>query len=124
MDQLFARDTTNIDWEFIHGLFANAIYGGRVDDVHDIRILTSYLKDMFQPEVIATGKRSLGPLSLPGGSAGKFFQFTGFLFDNKLCKNVIVLCWSWLNFELILAGFLLPIFVLKHQRQNKGKKKP
>jgi dynein heavy chain 2 len=92
VDQLFARDTTNIDWEFIHGLFANAIYGGRVDDVHDIRILTSYLKDMFQPEVIATGKRSLGPLSLPGGSAGEFFQFTDFLFDNKLCKNVTVLC--------------------------------
>ena len=70
IDQLFARDTNNIDWEFIHGLFANAIYGGRVDDVHDIRILTSYLKDMFNPEVISTGKRPLGPVSLPGSTAG------------------------------------------------------
>lgn len=70
IEQLLSRDTTNIDWELIHGLFANAIYGGRVDDVHDIRILTSYLQDMFQPEVIAAGKKQLGPLNLPGAGAG------------------------------------------------------
>ena len=70
IEQLLSRDTTNIDWELIHGLFANAIYGGRVDDVHDIRILTSYLQDMFQQEVIAAGKKQLGPLNLPGAGAG------------------------------------------------------
>ena len=43
----------HLDWQTIHGLYSNAIYGGRVDDVHDIRILISYLQSFFNPDVIA-----------------------------------------------------------------------
>ena len=43
----------HLDWKTIHGLYSNAIYGGRVDDVHDIRILMSYLQSFFNPDVIA-----------------------------------------------------------------------
>jgi len=42
IDQLFSRDTSKIDWEFIHGLFANAIYGGRIDDVFDIQVYGTF----------------------------------------------------------------------------------
>ena len=58
----------HLDWETIHGLYSNAIYGGRVDDVHDIRILLSYLQSFFNGDVIAGSARaraSLGPLDLP-----------------------------------------------------------
>ena len=58
----------HLDWETIHGLYSNAIYGGRVDDVHDIRILLSYLHSFFNTDVIAGSSRarsSLGPLNLP-----------------------------------------------------------
>ena len=54
LNQLF-KDQTEIKWDYIHGLYSNAIYGGRVDDVHDSRILMSYLEDYFSPETI-TGR--------------------------------------------------------------------
>ena len=41
-----------VKWEYIHGLYTNAIYGGRVDDVHDGRILASYLRDIFNSDVL------------------------------------------------------------------------
>lgn len=31
----------------MHGLFENAIYGGRVDNIFDVRVLTSYLQKYF-----------------------------------------------------------------------------
>ena len=36
----------------MHGLFANAIYGGRVDDTHDIKILDSYLRNVFNGDAV------------------------------------------------------------------------
>ena len=62
----------NLDWDTIHGLYSNAIYGGRVDDVHDIRILMSYLKRFFNQDVVSGNARpraSLGPIELPVTSA-------------------------------------------------------
>ena len=59
---------TSLDWPTIHGLYSNAIYGGRVDDVHDIRILISYLQEFFNQDVIAgqaKSRSSLGPIDLP-----------------------------------------------------------
>lgn len=46
----------DIKWNFIHGLFENAIYGGRVDNIWDIRILTAYLNIFFNNEVIGGRK--------------------------------------------------------------------
>ncbi|KAF2362508.1 ATPase dynein-related AAA domain [Trinorchestia longiramus] len=58
-----------IKWDFIIGLFENAIYGGRVDNVWDLRVLQSYLSLFFSNEVIGGKKppaRHLAPnLALP-----------------------------------------------------------
>jgi len=51
----------NITWEFVHGLYENAIYGGRVDNIYDVRVLTSYLKEFFNTAVLVDGRKSLGP---------------------------------------------------------------
>jgi hypothetical protein len=32
-----------IDWEAIYGLMKDAIYGGRIDNPYDMRVLDSYL---------------------------------------------------------------------------------
>ncbi len=40
-------DGGSIQWDFVHGLFENAVYGGRVDNVFDVRVLGSYLKQYF-----------------------------------------------------------------------------
>lgn len=69
LDQLSKGNRSmSLDWETIHGLYSNAIYGGRVDDIHDIRILVSYLKNFFNSDVISGNARpraSLGPIELP-----------------------------------------------------------
>lgn len=58
-----------VKWDFIVGLFENAIYGGRVDNTWDLRVLQSYLELFFSSEVIGGKKpsaRTLAPnLSLP-----------------------------------------------------------
>jgi len=51
----------NIKWEFVHGLYENAIYGGRVDNIYDMRVLTSYLREFFNTAVLVDGRKSLGP---------------------------------------------------------------
>jgi hypothetical protein len=33
-----------MDWEAIHGLMEDAIYGGRIDNAYDLRVLRSYLR--------------------------------------------------------------------------------
>jgi len=56
-----------VSWEHIHGLFELAIYGGRVDNPFDNRVLVSYLKQFFDANIIGEGRGSkkLGPLSVP-----------------------------------------------------------
>ncbi len=48
----------------MHGLYENAIYGGRVDDAHDIQILRSYVTASFGRQV-SRGGGKLGPFELP-----------------------------------------------------------
>ena len=78
------------DWETVHGLYSNAIYGGRVDDVHDIRILCSYLQEFFKQDVISGNARpraNLGPVELPiTSSYNEYVQIGKYLsqtFDSK-----------------------------------------
>ena len=33
-----------MDWEAIHGLMEDAIYGGRIDNAYDLRVLRAYLR--------------------------------------------------------------------------------
>lgn len=44
----------DVQWEFLHGLLENAIYGGRIDNYFDLRVLQSYLKQFFNSSVIDT----------------------------------------------------------------------
>ncbi|TRY75069.1 hypothetical protein TCAL_08574 [Tigriopus californicus] len=70
LDQLNSGNN-EIKWDFVHGLYGNAIYGGRVDDAHDIKILNSYLKTIFNSEVIPGSGRALkqmGPFDLPAST--------------------------------------------------------
>ncbi|KAL4829789.1 hypothetical protein H8958_009079 [Nasalis larvatus] len=67
IDRLFdgAKD---IQWEFVHGLLENAIYGGRIDNYFDLRVLQSYLKQFFNSSVIDVfnqrNKKSIFPYSV------------------------------------------------------------
>ena len=60
-DQLLILHTETVQWDFMHGLMENAIYGGRVDNTYDMRVLTSYLVQFFNSTVLS-GHVSLLPL--------------------------------------------------------------
>ena len=36
----------------MHGLMENAIYGGRVDNIYDMRVLQSYLVQLFDNKLL------------------------------------------------------------------------
>ena len=76
----------DVQWEFVHGLLENAIYGGRIDNYFDLRVLQSYLKQFFNSSIIdilnQRNKKSVFPysISLPKSCSilvGKinYFQF-------------------------------------------------
>lgn len=39
-----SKGGSGMDWEAIHGLMEDAIYGGRIDNAYDLRVLRAYLK--------------------------------------------------------------------------------
>lgn len=49
-----AEKTANgrIDWRTVRGLMVDAIYGGRVDNPHDMRVLATYLRQYFNSDVV------------------------------------------------------------------------
>uniref|UniRef100_A0A3P8WNV8 Cytoplasmic dynein 2 heavy chain 1 n=1 Tax=Cynoglossus semilaevis TaxID=244447 RepID=A0A3P8WNV8_CYNSE len=77
IDRLF-EGGKQFQWDFVHGLLENAIYGGRIDNPSDLRILRSYLEQFFSARLLsgshsAGQRRGLGTtrvfpsqISLPG----------------------------------------------------------
>ena len=65
LENLFKQVDGSISWDYVHGLFKNAIYGGRVDNSHDIRILESYLSSYFNSNILTGSNRAKKPLG-PG----------------------------------------------------------
>lgn len=45
-----------VRWNFVHGLFENAIYGGRIDNTYDLNVLKSYLYQYFESNVVTGGQ--------------------------------------------------------------------
>ena len=41
------KNSSKFQWETIHGLFKDAIYGGRIDNEFDLNVLATYLEQFF-----------------------------------------------------------------------------
>lgn len=52
-----------IQWDYIHGLFDQAVYGGRVDNPIDTDVLRSYLMQYFNSSIIGGSKGSRNRLA-------------------------------------------------------------
>ena len=70
ISNIFILDRNDIQWEFIHGLFNQAVYGGRIDNPIDSDVLISYLEQYFNESFFSGSgkgpKIKFGPgLSLP-----------------------------------------------------------
>ncbi|XP_063807614.1 cytoplasmic dynein 2 heavy chain 1 isoform X2 [Pseudophryne corroboree] len=71
IDRLF-EGGRNFQWDFVHGLLENAIYGGRIDNYFDLRVLRSYLEQFFNSHAGGVrGNQMTFPLSisLPNSSS-------------------------------------------------------
>jgi dynein heavy chain 2 len=53
-----------IQWDYIHGLFDQAVYGGRVDNPVDTDVLRSYLMQYFNSAIIGGSRGSRNKLTL------------------------------------------------------------
>lgn len=54
----------SIDWKAIYGLMEDAIYGGRVDNVFDLRVLRTYLTTFFSEVIVS--EKGAGREVIPG----------------------------------------------------------
>lgn len=48
-----ANGGNKVDWRTVRGLMVDAIYGGRVDNPHDMRVLATYLRRYFNSDVVS-----------------------------------------------------------------------
>ncbi|KAK5608849.1 Cytoplasmic dynein 2 heavy chain 1 [Crenichthys baileyi] len=53
IDRLFEGGKI-FQWDFVHGLLESAIYGGRIDNPSDLRILSSYLEQFFSARLLSS----------------------------------------------------------------------
>ena len=72
-DSAIGLSQGNPDWVTIHGLLGSAVYGGRVDQTMDERLLHTYLQQYFSTAMLSPGSRGsirLAPgVSLPTTNA-------------------------------------------------------
>lgn len=52
-EDLWSKPNVQIQWKFLIGLLHNAIYGGRIDNTVDLKVLKAYLEMYFVDEVLS-----------------------------------------------------------------------
>ena len=69
-------------WEIVHGLLENAIYGGRIDNEFDMRVLKTYLKQFFNSDVFQGSKKLSSMIQVPkAASIRDYIQYISTLPD-------------------------------------------
>ncbi|KAF4324411.1 hypothetical protein G195_002224 [Phytophthora kernoviae 00238/432] len=56
---------SGIDWQTLHGLMENAIYGGRIDNPYDLRVLRCNLTEYFGQDLLSGQKNLVRGVKLP-----------------------------------------------------------
>jgi dynein heavy chain 2 len=79
------KERGGIDWEAIHGLMDDAIYGGRIDNVYDNRVLRSYLT-MFFNDMLASD--DAGGTEVLVGTALRMPKSTDYDAFKKIIENI------------------------------------
>ncbi|DBA00111.1 TPA: hypothetical protein N0F65_000402 [Lagenidium giganteum] len=64
---------SGIDWQTLHGLMENAIYGGRIDNPYDLRVLRCNLSEYFSPEFLSGQKSLVRGVKMPQSSRHEDF---------------------------------------------------
>lgn len=56
-----------LQWQKVYGILENAIYGGRVDNVYDLRVLRAYIEEVFNDGTMRGQQALSGVLVVPSG---------------------------------------------------------
>ncbi|KAL1457847.1 hypothetical protein WDU94_008037, partial [Cyamophila willieti] len=60
---------SGIKWDYIHGLLGNAVYGGRIDNTQDMKVMNCYLEFYFSDQVARNASTPLAQgVSLPSST--------------------------------------------------------
>ena len=67
-------DPSSFPWLTVWGLMKFAIYGGRIDNDHDVRVLVTYLRKFFAKDILSVGgqpsqRKLTGGLELPSSNS-------------------------------------------------------
>lgn len=58
-------NTAGIQWQKVYGILENAIYGGRIDNEYDLRVLRTYMHQIFKDDTIKGQKKLSDVLVVP-----------------------------------------------------------
>ncbi|KAG5876642.1 hypothetical protein JTB14_012987 [Gonioctena quinquepunctata] len=84
VEDLWHNQTPQIQWRFIRGLTSDAVYGGRIENTDDMKIVHSYAELYFADEILSHKWKPFGlDLSLPNT-----VQFEEYLKMIKQLPNV------------------------------------
>jgi len=52
----FTADGKKMEWELFHGMLENALYGGRISNPNDLRVMKAYQRQFFNDHMVSTGQ--------------------------------------------------------------------
>ncbi|CAG9863949.1 unnamed protein product [Phyllotreta striolata] len=74
VEDIWLNQGVQIQWRFIYGLIADAVYGGRIENLDDMNIVYSYCKQYFVDDVVSHRWKPFGlNCSLP--SSAQFDEY-------------------------------------------------
>ena len=82
-DVLAEAKGSSPQWQKVFGILENAIYGGRIDNDFDLRVLRAYIAQMFKDSVLK-GQEPLSKL-IPVPQSGNVRDYTGII--SKVPEN-------------------------------------
>ncbi|XP_015834463.1 cytoplasmic dynein 2 heavy chain 1 [Tribolium castaneum] len=78
VEDLWQNQSPQVQWKFIYGLCCDAVYGGRIENIDDLGILKTYLRQYLVDEVLSHRWSPLGTkITLP--SSSKFQEYVNAL---------------------------------------------
>lgn len=95
-EDVWIRSNKQIQWNFLIGLFYNAVYGGRIDSLVDLKVLKAYLEMYFEDEVLSHRWKPLNlQTSLPTSANYQVkivYVFQHFILNKMhiFCRNTFV----------------------------------
>jgi len=62
-----------VQWQKVYGILENAIYGGRIDNDFDMRVLRTYMAQIFKEDILKGSRKLSDTFSIPQSASMKDF---------------------------------------------------